>query len=73
MSFRACEVRIVQSIVHRLTYLAAVVRRVVGVPDYERYVAHVHTYHPDTEPLTWDQFYRMRLEDRYNRPGARCC
>jgi uncharacterized short protein YbdD (DUF466 family) len=56
-----------------LRHVAAIARRVSGVPDYDRYVAHVRAHHPGTEPLGWDQFYRARLEDRYSKPGARCC
>ena len=52
---------------------AAVVRRVVGVPDYERYVAHVHECHPGTEPMSRRQFEESRLYDKYSRPGQRCC
>jgi uncharacterized short protein YbdD (DUF466 family) len=52
---------------------ADVVRRVVGVPDYERYVAHVRQCHPDTTPMSRDEFERVRLEDKYSRPGQRCC
>lgn len=52
---------------------AAVVRRVVGVPDYERYVAHVHECHPGTTPMSHAEFERTRLEDKYSRPGQRCC
>jgi uncharacterized short protein YbdD (DUF466 family) len=52
---------------------AAVVRRVVGVPDYETYVAHVRTCHPGTEPMSRAEFERARLEDKYSRPGQRCC
>ena len=57
----------------RLTLLTAVLRRVAGVPDYDRYVAHVRACHPGTEPLGWADFYAARLEERYNKPGARCC
>jgi uncharacterized short protein YbdD (DUF466 family) len=53
--------------------VAAALRQVVGVPDYQRYVAHVRLHHPGAEPLRWDEFYRARLDDRYNKPGARCC
>jgi len=56
-----------------LRRIAAVVRRVVGVPDYDGYVAHVRQCHPDTVPLTREQFERSRLEDKYSRPGQRCC
>jgi uncharacterized short protein YbdD (DUF466 family) len=52
---------------------AAVVRRVVGVPDYERYVAHVRERHPDVVPMSREEFERSRLEDKYSRPGQRCC
>lgn len=53
--------------------IAAVVRRIVGVPDYDRYVAHVRRCHPGTVPMTRKDFERSRLEDRYSRPGQRCC
>jgi uncharacterized short protein YbdD (DUF466 family) len=52
---------------------AAVVRRVIGVPDYERYLAHVRQCHPDQQPLTRQQFEESRLHDKYSRPGQRCC
>lgn len=52
---------------------AAVVRRIIGVPDYERYVAHVQQCHPGTQPLTRQQFEESRLHDKYSRPGQRCC
>ena len=52
---------------------AEVVRRMIGVPDYDGYVAHVRAMHPGCEPMPRDVFMRRRLEDRYSRPGARCC
>ena len=52
---------------------AGVVRRVVGVPDYDTYLSHVRECHPGTVPLTRQEFERARLEDRYSRPGQRCC
>ena len=52
---------------------AAVVRRVVGVPDYERYVQHVREHHAGTTPMTREEFEHSRLEDKYSRPGQRCC
>ena len=53
--------------------LAAIVRQVIGAPDYERYVTHVRCLHPGARPLERDDFYRASLEARYNKPGARCC
>lgn len=52
---------------------AAILRRIVGVPDYDRYVAHVRDCHPGTVAMTREEFERSRLEDRYSRPGQRCC
>jgi uncharacterized short protein YbdD (DUF466 family) len=56
-----------------LRHAAAVVRRVVGVPDYERYAAHMRECHPEIVALTREEFELARLEDRYSRPGQRCC
>ncbi|HTJ24347.1 MAG TPA: YbdD/YjiX family protein [Gemmatimonadaceae bacterium] len=57
----------------RLDRLAAVVRRIIGVPDYDRYLAHARRCHSDRPVMTRDEFMRQRLVDRYSRPGARCC
>lgn len=57
----------------RLDRAANVLRRVIGVPDYERYVAHVRTHHPGAQPMSREEFTRQRLADRYSKPGARCC
>ena len=53
--------------------IARVVKFIIGVPDYERYVAHQREAHPGCAPLSRDAFMRERLEARYNRPGSRCC
>lgn len=53
--------------------LGELVRAVIGVPSYERYVAHMRAAHPDRAPLLHDDFVRHRLEERYTKPGARCC
>jgi uncharacterized short protein YbdD (DUF466 family) len=50
-----------------------VIRTVIGVPDYERYVRHVQAHHPETAPLSKAEFATLRLEARYSRPGSRCC
>ena len=50
-----------------------VLRTVIGVPDYARYVRHMAARHPGCAVMTKDEFARMRLEARYSRPGSRCC
>lgn len=47
--------------------------RVLGIPDYDAYVAHFAAAHPGTKPLERDQFIRERLEARYSKVGTRCC
>jgi uncharacterized short protein YbdD (DUF466 family) len=56
-----------------LRITATVIRRIVGVPDYERYVAHVRERHAGVIPMSREEFERSRLEDKYSRPGHRCC
>ena len=57
----------------RLAAAARAVRRVVGAPDYEAYLAHHARCHPAVPPVSRDEFVRRRQEDRYDRPGSRCC
>ena len=58
---------------NRVNAAGAVLRRVIGVPDYETYVAHMRDAHPGAPLLSPDEFARERQVDRYSRPGARCC
>jgi len=51
-------------------------RLMVGVPDYDRYVAHRQAVHPDEPVMTLKEFHRNRIERRYGGgPGSpsRCC
>lgn len=50
-----------------------VVRRVIGAPDYETYVTHMHARHPHCATLTREEFVIAQLEAKYKRPGSRCC
>ena len=52
---------------------ARIVRRIVGVPDYDAYLSHVRVAHPGAEPMSREEFEQSRLHDRYSRPGQRCC
>ena len=56
-----------------LAHLAQAIRRVIGVPDYEYYLAHTCRCHPDELPLSRDAFAAESLVRRYQRPGSRCC
>ena len=56
-----------------LPRIANVIRRVIGVPDYDAYLAHLAAHHPDEVPLTQDAFARDALTKRYAQAGSRCC
>jgi uncharacterized short protein YbdD (DUF466 family) len=57
-------------------YLGQAARLMVGVPDYDTYVQHMHLTHPELPVMTYEEFFRERQEARYGgadgRPG-RCC
>jgi uncharacterized short protein YbdD (DUF466 family) len=56
-----------------LTRVRAVVHAIMGVPDYDRYVAHLRERHPDCPVPSRRDFERERMSARYERPGSRCC
>jgi len=53
--------------------VAALVRRIVGAPDYDAYVRHIAEHHPGSVPQTEREFLDERLMARYSRAGSRCC
>jgi uncharacterized short protein YbdD (DUF466 family) len=55
-----------------LDRIGSVIRTILGVPNYQRYVAHVRAAHPGEEPLSEKEFFKRQLEGRA-KPGARCC
>ncbi|MBK6488119.1 MAG: YbdD/YjiX family protein [Gemmatimonadetes bacterium] len=61
------------SILARIARATRTLNRIIGAPDYDTYLSHARTCHPDAALMTRDEFVRQRLEDRYSRPGARCC
>jgi uncharacterized short protein YbdD (DUF466 family) len=50
-------------------------RLMVGVPDYDNYVAHWKTVHPDQPIMTYKEFFRERQDARYaiGKGRFRCC
>ena len=47
----------------------------VGMPDYDTYVAHRSVTHPDLPVMTREEFFRERQARRYGGSGGglRCC
>ncbi len=50
-------------------------RLMIGVPDYETYVAHRQANHPDQPIMTYVEFFRERQQARYapRRSGSGLC
>ncbi len=45
----------------------------VGVPDYDTYLAHLAAAHPEQAPMPREAFFRERQAARYGAGGLRCC
>jgi uncharacterized short protein YbdD (DUF466 family) len=48
-------------------------RQIIGVPDYDRYVAHLREHHPERAVPTYIEFFNERQQARYRGGGGRCC
>jgi uncharacterized short protein YbdD (DUF466 family) len=47
-------------------------RQVTGDDAYERYLAHRMQVHPEEPPLTREQYFRQRQNEKWNKI-SRCC
>jgi uncharacterized short protein YbdD (DUF466 family) len=56
-------------------YLGQAAHLMVGLPDYDNYVAHTRTTHPERPVMSYEEFFRERQEARYGKSNARigCC
>ena len=61
------------SLTRWMSAASALLRRVIGAPDYDGYCRHVAAAHPGREPLPEREFLEERLKARYSTPGNRCC
>ncbi len=48
-------------------------RQIFGIPDYERYLEHCATHHPDEKPLSQREFFARSIDRKYGKSGPRCC
>ena len=53
--------------------LAAILRRIIGAPDYAAYVKHCAAHHPERKPLSEREFLAERWKAKYETPGGKCC
>lgn len=54
-------------------YLGQAMRMMVGLPDYDTYVAHMHATHPDRPVMSYEAFFRERQNARYGSGAGKCC
>jgi len=48
-------------------------RRMFGIPDYERYLAHAAARHPGAPVLSRREFCAEAIERKYGKSSPRCC
>jgi len=48
-------------------------RRLFGMPEYQRYLDHHDRCHPGSVAMTEREFVRTELERKYAGGGGRCC
>ncbi len=63
----------VRGVRRRLAAFLAALRRVVGMPDYAAYVAHLRAAHPDCPVPSERAFFEDYLRRRYEGGPTRCC
>ncbi len=51
----------------------AALRRLVGMPDYQRYVAHLRARHPERPVPSEREYYEEFVRARYGEGPSRCC
>lgn len=54
-------------------YLGQSLRLMVGLPDYDKYLAHMERTHPEQEPMSYEAFFRERQDARYGGGRSSCC
>ena len=56
-----------------LQRIAAAIRAIAGMPDYDAYVAHLRRCHPERPVPTARRFYDEFVKRRYGEGPTRCC
>jgi uncharacterized short protein YbdD (DUF466 family) len=53
--------------------LRSAIRRILGMPDYQRYLAHLRERHPERPVPSEREYYEEFLRARYADGPNRCC
>jgi uncharacterized short protein YbdD (DUF466 family) len=57
----------------RLQEFRRALLQVFGIPDFERYQAHMQAKHPGAPLLSEREFHAMAIDRRYGAARPRCC
>lgn len=57
----------------RLRIVRQACRQVFGIPDYERYLAHMAAHHAGEPVLSRREFFARSIDRKYGKSGPRCC
>lgn len=52
-------------------YLGQAAKMLIGIPDYDNYVEHMKTNHPDKPYMTYEEFFRERQSSTLRRRWQR--
>ena len=48
-------------------------RLAIGVPDYDAYLAHMRSHHPQARVMNYTEFFNERQQKRYGNGRTGCC
>ena len=54
-------------------YLGQAMRLMVGLPEYDTYLAHREATHPGEPVMSYEEFFRERQEAKYGKGKSGCC
>jgi uncharacterized short protein YbdD (DUF466 family) len=57
----------------RLRVVRQACRQIFGIPDYERYLAHMAAHHAGEPMLSRREFFARSIDRKYGKSGPRCC
>lgn len=59
--------------IERIRRMLRMLRRLAGMPDYEGYVQHLRTCHPERPLPSEREYYDRFVEAKYGSGATRCC
>lgn len=66
-------IRLRSGLIEKIGQVRRAYLQIFGIPDYERYLAHVAAHHPGEAPLSRRAFSARAIERKYSRAGPKCC